>query len=384
MKVGPGNCFLKWANHLGGLWVGYDGDAIPPVSANGLCNLGTEQADLRFLSVVGREGFRDRVRICVYSKDHLNIFRPTGPLKYLSSKAKAPLDWRDPSLYDAFSKQLKDSVAERLGGVGSEKFISEVFGSNGWKLLPAELITSIDRSNLFASIDSLSVWQSFNRRTFQPMFTLKGQKAHSNLNWLNAIPSIDPIQVSEKEVLEEGAFGKLIRLYIESRAHKDIRNEFAQLSEAELIDTGFALLNPAQLETATFHLSADLGLTADVALGKGLDVADVKATARHLDATQCKLRIAAAIELLEGVGVKFSERLRSSIEATATIRFQCKARVTADNENLGTVLLVQPGEPTTTRSDCLYLDYLRKADHNTFPKFREWLRLLCYDLKSNA
>lgn len=378
MKVGNANCFLPHSQQLGGLWVGYDGDPIPTIEDR-LVVKGNEQADLRYLTFVSQSHVRDQVRVVSFGKDNLQIFQITGPLQYLGKNNG--LDWSDPNIYKTFPASWKESVEKTLDGIGSKKFIDKMFGDSGWKLLPAKLLASIPRSSLVAPIDSLSVWQSFNRRTFQPMFALKGNTAYSYLEWLNSVPSLSPMKVGNNELLQEGLFGKLVRLYLDARLENS-NTHFDKLSLNELTKTVFAMLNPAQVETIGLHICNDIRFTADVGMGKGLDVADVKGTVRHLIQANRELRIREAISKLESAGVNFSEKLRTSIEATSTIRFQCKARQTNSDEDLGTVLLIEPGAINTKKKDTLFLESLAKTDAHSFPMFHGWLDVLRFDLST--
>jgi len=381
MKVGNANCFLPYSQQLGGLWVGYDGDPIPDISKDGLVTRNKEQADLRYMTYVSQSEIRKRIRVVSFGKDSLQIFEITGPLQYLGKNNA--IDWSAPSTYKTFPKSWRDAVDKELDGIGSKKFLDKMLGKTGWKFLPAKLVASLPRASLIAPIDSLSVWQSFNRRTFQPMFALKGNSAYSQLDWLNAIPTLEPLKVSDKETLVEGLFGKIVRVYLDSK-QSNPNTHLGNLSNNDLTKTVFAMLNPAQVETIALHLCNDIRFTADVGMGKGLDVADVKGTVRHLIPANRELRIREAISKLESAGVKFSEKLRTSIEATSSIRFQCKARSTDVSEDLGTVLLIEPGAIDKERRDTLFLESLAKTDSHSFPMFHEWIDVLRYDLRGGC
>lgn len=375
MKVGNSNCFLPFAQQLGGLWVGYDGLPLPQIEKNIIVK-GKEQADLRYLQLVSQSHLRHQIRVVSYGKDSLQIFRITDSLRLLGPNKN--LDWSNPHLYITFPTAWKESVKQRFGQVGSKEFMTHMQGPTGWKLLPARLEANLSRSSLIAPIDSLSVWQSFNRRTFQPMFSLEGTKSYTRLEWLKAQTKLPPLQVSQNEILNEGRFGQVIRYYLDAKSQNQ-NSVFQNLSEKELTQTLFCMLNPAQVETIASHLCLDLGLTADVGVGKGLDVADVKGTVRHLEPAIRLQRIKTALQKLEGLDVQLTERLRNCIEATSTLRFQCKARTTSKDLDLGTVLLIEPGA-TTARSDTLFLERLSEAPAREFPHFHDWLRVLRYDL----
>jgi len=138
MKVGNSNCFLKYCQQLGGLWVGYDLDPIPKITADGMVVRGEEEADLRYLAYASQEQVRDRIRVVSYGKDHLHIFEVTGPLKYLGRNSA--VDWADPENYKTFPAAWWEEVERDFQGVGSEKFLATMLGDLGWKLLPAKLV----------------------------------------------------------------------------------------------------------------------------------------------------------------------------------------------------------------------------------------------------
>ena len=377
MKAGHANCFLKYARQLNGLWVGYDGDNIPKIKNNGICSKGSEKADLRYMTASTHGTLRKEVRIVLFGKDNLQIFEPTAPLQYL--KKTNAVDWADPKLYKSFPAKWHKLIKKNYGGIGSSKFFAQVFGKSGWKLIPAKLVTVIPRASLLAPIDSLSVWQSFNRRTFQPMFSSNSGSALEKINWLKTEASLTPLKISDNETLQETPFGKFVRLYLNSKISDD-NQVFCNLSKDELTQTIFGILNPAQVETIALHLCRDINFTVDVGLGKGLDIADVKGTVRHLNATDRKNRTQAALKKLEFAGVNFSEKLRTNIEATASIRFQCKAKKTAVTDELGTVLLIQPGTQDAHKKDTLFLESLAKSKLDLFPTFQDWINVLQFDL----
>lgn len=213
------------------------------------------------------------------------------------------------------------------------------------------------------------------------MFTLKGNEAYTQLDWLSEVPYLPQLRIGSEEFLVEGEFGKLVRIYLDSRTSES-KTHLGRLSEEDLTKTVFAMLNPAQVETIALHICNDLRFTADVGMGKGLDVADVKGTVRHLTTSDRETRIKDAITKLELIGVNFSEKLRTSIEATSTIRFQCKARQTGSDEDLGTVLLIEPGMKNSNRKDTLTLLSLAMTNPEAFPMFHDWLNVLRFDLST--
>lgn len=378
MKVGFSNSFLKHAEALGGLWVGFGGTPLPRFESEGLCiKSAKEKADLRYLAVASSALWRDEVRIVTYSKDALLIWKPTADFRSLSP-SDGGIDWADKNLYKNFDKTWHKHTKDELGGVGSEKFFKEYFGPTGWKLLPASLENVVSRELLIAPIDSLSVWQSFSRNTFQPMFSLEGNESTGKLSWLTSQSGLDPMQISSSESLQERPFGKFIRLYLDKFALKNEESSFMDLSDVEKEHSVLAILNPAQVETAAMLMCKDLGLTVDVGIGKGLDTVDVKATVRHLPSKLRSEKIAHAISMLETAGVKFSDRLRHTIVSTKTLRIQCKARPGKAID--GNVLLL---EPTALEKE-VGLDRISLARISRmkefFPEVEEWMQLLKFDL----
>src|SRR5690606_18353396 len=156
--------------------------------------------------------------------------------------------------------------------------------------------------------DSLAVWQYFVRNTFQPIFTLTGTDNLSQISWLASAHNLPGLQVNESLELKEGFFGRFFRYYIQSVLNPSKDNLLLATSDQEKIDTALSILNPAQMETVAMLICQDLGLTVDIGLGKGLDVVDVKATARHLEADKKKAIIKSVIENLEKAGVSFSSK----------------------------------------------------------------------------
>ena len=154
------------------------------------------------------------------------------------------------------------------------------------------------------------------------------------------------------------------------------------MPKTELAKTALSVLNPAQLETAVMHLCRDLGLTIDVGFGKGLDVADIKATVRHLPTRERGSRVHHALSILEQTGVKFSSKLKCEIQATSTLRVQCKAYSNVDQRHLGNTLLAVPtlSNSDCDRRDCVELERVSKIDHKLFPELFGWLNLLESDL----
>jgi hypothetical protein len=376
MKVGYANSFLPYVDSLGGLLVGFVGDAVPHVDGDGFCRRNGEKLDLIYAAVAASPKWRSKARIVTYSKDALMIWRPTGNMRTLERSAGG-LDWGKKDLYSKFPKEWHDDVKAKWGGFGSEEFYRYHFGEKGWKVIPAELDTVISRELLIAPIDSLAVWQNFSRNTFQPMFSLTGNPSLSRVEWLDQVSDLPAFAISDMEKVEEGRFGKFVRVYLNGKGAT--KNEvFVNLDREERKDTALATLNPAQVETATMLICRDLGLTVDVGLGKGLDVVDVKATVRHLETEERKRKIQAAITTLESIGVVFSQKLRHSIQSTATIRIQCKAAPGIEAE--GTVLVVETcPSGGATAPDRVSLEQLAHSSL-PLPEFREWLTLLDHDL----
>lgn len=378
MKAGFANCFLPHAEVLGGLWVGYAGLSIPELSSDGLCSSESkEKADLKYLTVASSKKWRKKIRVVTFGKDALLVWEITDDLKTLD-RAAGEIDWGNKALYRSFDKGWQQEVRTKMNGIGSKEFYGYHFGKTGWKLLPARILEVISRERLIAPVDSLSVWQSFSRNTFQPMFSLEGNTTLRSLSWLNKTMELPPLPVTEKYAIKENLFGRFIRTYLDQKIDPEKPSPLKTLSPHERRQTVLSILNPAQVETAAMLLCQDLGLTVDVGLGKGLDVADVKATVRHLS-NERKEKITSALSTLEKVGVQFSDKLRDSIKTSATIRLQCKAA--SGIESLGTVLTVEPNtdQSMKQKQDRLSLEQLVQSNVE-LPRVREWISLLEYDL----
>jgi len=378
MKAGFGNCFLRHAVALGGLVVLYDGSEIPQVDCEGSCT--AESKDLRHLKLMSMLRYREQVRVLCFGKDSLHIFKITGDLCPIPKNQKA-IDWTKPETYGQFPSPWVKGIRKSYGKYSSQEYLDYIHGPMGFKFLPATPERTILRGEVYAAVDSLSVWQAFSRRTFQPIFEMYTGSPLSGLEWLKGIPDLAPMKLSSApgDELLETPHGKFVRLYLNQLTGRASENIFSNLSDADMISTLVGSLNPAQVETAAMLMCLDLGLTIDVGVGKGLDVADSRATVRHLDKAKGDLILTAAIQRLQDRGVRFSTVLLEQISMSRTLRIQCTASANT-KKGLGTVLLLEPFGSPGQPADLLRLDELLMKGLEDLPRLADWLALIRTDL----
>jgi hypothetical protein len=272
------------------------------------------------------------------------------------------------------------------------------------EILPVSKEFETHRGNLLAPVDSLSVYRYLNQGTFRPIFRCGEDMKFPNFfetetEYLPPITIIKKIKTrTESHKLTETGFGKFIRIYLNDLI--DLHNGeinshdsyFKKLSKDKIYSIIASVLNPAQVETLAYHLSLDLGLIPDVGLGKGLDVADVKASCRHFPKEKSNKIISSAINKLESLKVTFSTDLESIISNTKTIRIQCKARKSS-TKNEGTLYLtknfndVESGEKDTLYINTLIKEALELDGYKDsafgLSNVKSFFELLYYDLTGN-
>ncbi len=166
--------------------------------------------------------------------------------------------------------------------------------------------------------------------------------------------------------LTETVFGKFVRIYLNYLidSHNDESSAqdsyFRKLSDEKIYSIITSVLNPAQVETLAYHLSLDLRLTPDVGLGKGLDVADVKASCRHHSEAESEKIILNVIKTLKELKVDLSDKLEQRIKKEKTVRIQCKAgNISTKNKNEEILYLETPKKDKDRNT--IYTDTLSKA-----------------------
>ena len=230
------------------------------------------------------------------------------------------------------------------------------------------------------------------------MFNLQSKVKIVELKKLG--PKLKPIEIEynhkknktvSTKTLTESDYGKFVRLYLESMVFKKCKDDTRPSATSSLanitirrqrIQVIASILNPAQIETLAYLLVEDLGITADMALGKGLDVIDVKGTWRHQPQRD---KIGKTIlKKLNELGTSISSELQGVIEKDFVLPIQCKAR--SDKWVEKGILGLKPIPDTTieaTHIDSLGTIELINYSHGhpqQYKKIFDWIELLVFDL----
>lgn len=386
LKSGAGNRLLEFAFELRGFWIGYHGQSNN-LRNKGLANFYMNEngrvllpklenwvsPDYHLLCMASSQIWRNNVRICTYGAHQITIWQLTDALRPIAQKE---------------ANFIRRKLAKR----------NIPQGLDASHFLPAIPICEIPRSKLVAPIDSLSVFQYLNRGTFRPMFNLRSKVEIVELKKLG--PKLKPIEIAynQKEnktvntkTLTESDYGKFVRLYLENMILKKCKDDTRPSTTSALANITIprqrtkviaSILNPAQIETLAYLLVEDLGITADVALGKGLDVIDVKGTWRHHPQRD---KIGKTIlKELNGLGASISSELQSVIEKDFVLPIQCKAR--SDEWVEKGILGLKPIQDTMNEAihiDSIgtieLIDYSQEHPQQ-YKKISDWIELLIFDL----
>jgi len=401
MKVGPGNRFLVKAEEWGGLWVGYS-DKINIIDNDNYDSI--HIFDIVYLNIFSKEKYRNKTRIITFSNDKLIVWKITGKLTLIDEQfrninydrkdfetfyIKNHPDW-DKSLHN------QDKTFKK-----KESYLHSDLRNS--KILPVKKVYEVNRSNLIAPIDSLSVYQYLNRGTFRPIFNAGKDKNMSSI--LDKYDSLEPIYFKKKiskdnnkikkYEIKETDFGKFIRLYLNNyipHLHKNGSIEgfkdypFSKLSNHEMYLLIQYILNPAQVETLAALFVMDLNLTIDLFAGKGLDVVDIKGSCRNYNKSEIEKILYHVIDILKSLNVILTDDFINDFQESKTLRIQCKASSNKEIEN-NKILLFKPGyNNKKTNKNTLYINILLKSVEkypDIYPNIKKWFDLMMFDLGFN-
>lgn len=382
MKVGKSNCFLNLMDQLGGFLVGFND--VGDLKEDTLKNCDYKEKDLLMLYRCSSEKeLREKTRIIIYDKEHCTVWKIKDKLKMIANKEHKEL------LIKKIEKLKKlYSVKER------ENFKENI---NGIKILPVEEdLVEIKRSNLFAPIDSLSVYQYLNRGTFRPVFNVGHDREIElirNKEFYDELEVFEYKQNGEDKEIIETDFGKFIRIYFNEifpylKDQKIPKNPFSKIEEDKFYFLLQSIMNPIQVETLASLLIIDIGLTPDVMTGKGLDFVDIKGTCREFEEDKGLKNIEKVIEfLIKKLNFEISEKLEKKIKETKTIEIQCKAHTNHKENN--NVILMKPAINIDEKEDNKNTIYIQniieyaKKNPNNLKNVNKWIRLMAYDLGYN-
>ncbi|TGM31758.1 hypothetical protein [Leptospira levettii] len=375
-KVDNGNRLLEFAEELGGFYIGFFDDEkhvsneILDFSLDTDFEIKLNNPDWQYLNLFSEERWRDKIRVITYDSHELKFWQVTG--KVTKFNTVHSLESLPKKLIKAKQKNLKDFYL--------------------WNFLPVKLITAINRSLLPSSIDSLSVYQYLNRGTFRPMIRLadyKNKFEYPKIIEDDLFKFIVKTSKKAEETIIETKYSRILRFYFDAIFSKkeeystELRKTFSNLSNSEKNLILGVLFNPAQVETMAMLLIQDIGFTADIGIGKGLDFVDIKGSLRHRSEADIRGCLA---KLSENNFIKINKSTFDKIIKEKTINIQCKAESYSDITN-DLIYLLPESKHSELENIILIENIIEKMDNSNFnidfPLLSDWLNLQKYNLGLN-
>lgn len=336
-KCGEANCWLPLALEGLGLYVGF-GDT-------GKDAIATRQPELTFeartknddnnIAWLTHPSNRPWFLLMTFSESHLIFWEVTGIVQVF--RPGSDIYARAKDLWRKFPVKIHREYKRVFDPVASDPdAIDPVF-----KTLPVVKVASVPRRELYASIDSLSVYQYLNRGTCRPIWRISGP---------TEVEMPDNIAIQSQASIrgrvlqgEETKYATFVRMYLNSALHKALGHTLPSrlpnlawqptLSSLWLLMPAqerqklvLATANPILVETAALYFCLDLGLIADIGSGKGIDVIDVRARA---ESQQSADRASGFLLALKNDGIVISEGVLQRLRSERVLEIQCKA---ADQE----------------------------------------------------
>ncbi len=341
-KCGEANCWLPLARQGYGLYVGFDGDQpFSTPTRNHWIGARTPEA-----------GFQRRTG---NDDDNIAWLTHTSNLPWfllLTFSESELIFWKVPSKLQVHRRgsevfELASDLWRKFPAKARETYKriseSEEAGSV-LKTLPAVEVATVARRELYASIDSLAVYQYLNRGTCRPIWRIAGptEAAMPDLIAKQSQPSVRGHD-------EETKYATFVRLYLNSvlqRAFGEttplglrhfsrqptLASYWPSLSPLDRQLLVLATANPILVETAALYFCLDLGLVADIGSGKGIDVIDVRARAESQKSADLAAQL---LQELEKDGIVINEAIRKRLRVERVLEIQCKAADRkVDSENI--------------------------------------------------
>lgn len=375
-KVDTGNQLLEFADQLGGFYIGYyseeknisnqiysfQNDTDVPIKLN--------YPDWEYINLFSEDRWRNKTILITYDSYLLSFWEITGKVTR----------FHEVHSLDTLPQKLKDLKEADLN------FFKL------WNFLPVKLKRTINRSILPSSIDSLSVYQYLNRGTFRPIFRLAEYK--NKFDFFNKIED-DLFQLKVKNhlnketIITETKYSRILRFIFDAILEKgnDYTNElkylFTNLNDIEKNQIFGLLLNPAQVETLAMLLVQDLGFTADIGIGKGLDFIDIKGSLRHRNL----IKVDTLLSKLEIFNlIHFSNSTFQKIINEKTINIQCKAD-SYSNLSKDIIYLITDTTNQNLENVILINNLINKMNDENFliefPLVSDWIKLQKHSLGLN-
>jgi hypothetical protein len=346
-KCGEGNCWLPLAEQHG-FYVGFSNLLQPNEAAQDRYDrhpIGIRAPEENFRRLTGydddciawltHENNRNRLLLITFDQRHLTFWQATGSVAinypghpaFEAARAHwqaGPSAYPDPKAYKGYTDIFRDGATNAM-----------------FKTLPVTKLGSVQRSELYTSIDSLRVYSFLNRGTCRPLWPISGTGTGH---------VVDAITQRRQQFVrwngdDETSFGVFVRLYLNAVLRRTLDNRWPDgwaneeqlgnvlLQEEERLKLTLHTFNPILVETAALYFCLDLGLIGDIGTGKGIDVIDIRARAESLEVARTA---ADSLECLRQRGVTAGIAAGSVIgrlREERVLELQCKAADRAIGRN---------------------------------------------------
>jgi hypothetical protein len=354
-KCGEANCWLPLALEGHGLYVGFADSGIA-----------TREPEATFQALTGQDddniawlmhpGNRPWFLLLTFSESELIFWEVSDKLQV--HRPGSEVFVRADTLWRKFPAKTRKTY-ERIFGTDATERV--------FKTLPAAKVAAVPRRDLYASIDSLAVYQFLNRGTCRPIWRIEGP-TEAAMPPLIAKQFQASVRGRNKQG-EETKYAAFVRLYLNSTLHRalgqavpprlphlagqpTLASFWPSMTAQDRQLLVLATANPILVETAALYFCLDLGLIADIGSGKGIDVIDVRARA---ESQQAANRAEELLRHLQAYEIVISEAVRNRLRTEWVLEIQCKAA----DRNLA-------------RQDIIYFGYRRtaKSEIDTAPMAR--------------
>jgi hypothetical protein len=360
-KCGTANCWLPLALEGHGLYVGFSDSLCPSAQATKKEDrypIGIRQPEKQYQKLTGldddyiawlsHQANRQRFLIITFSQSDLIFWEVQGKLKV--HQAGGRVFERAREIWQGFPANIK----EHYKNIFENPLANPIF-----KTLTSKRLVAIPRRELYASIDSLAVYQFLNRGTCRPIWRINGPTEA-------ALPERIAAQRQQTILGMSGSgetnFATFVRLYLNSvlwhrvtqdrlATPKSIKGQLRlvsllpELSRKDRRVLVLSTLNPILVETAALYFCLDLGLVADIGTGKGIDVIDIRARAESKRAAN------QAVEWLTELSseeIQVNNAVRETLRKDQVLELQCKAA----------------HDDLVSRDNLLYFGYRRKQNRS--------------------
>ena len=332
LKSGSSNRYLKYAEEWQGFYIGFENFPLDLLEhdfehaatihpALREKKLRGYFSPLREIYQTSTSSWRDKVRYALWNRasNELEVWQAVGelrpfPREFLPqlfddcrSEAELPAskEWR--RHLEFVSQHCKsDDLSDQCAFVAS---------SSGCRFLPARRICAPTSSeDLYAPIDTLSVLQQLNRRTFAYMTEINPPA----VPWPEGIFEGTTVFAGPAGPREESGYGRFVREYLDLIVEPDLNNSLASLSRDQRMRLVCATVNPLLVETAAMLFALDIGMVIDSGRGNGRQGIDVIAACpRESSPDQI-------LERLSSLGISLPHAAAEHLRERRTLSFQCK------------------------------------------------------------